>query len=194
MKKFILTNTIILLISVTLGTGIFFLTFKVPDIGSNTTTLNKNYVASILDDSCAKADSVLEEKKAADEEMLAEEKKREEAEQKKQESDSNAQQLQTTESSTEPTESENTVTIASTNLDLDRLCDVIANHYNQLNNTDTFVAFAGECYEEDGSYVFTLRSTAFSSANVFCGLIYIDIATGTASDEGGNIWNIFSEY
>lgn len=60
-----------------------------------------------------------------------------------------------------------------------KLCELVAAHYNEIYNTDEFVAFEakGECEETAEGYSITLRSQGFNSANVLVTMVYINTST-----------------
>lgn len=70
------------------------------------------------------------------------------------------------------------------------MCELVAAHYNEIYNTDEFVAFGTkrECEETAEGYSITLRSQEFNSANVLVTMVYINTSTGEVTDDLGNTW------
>lgn len=76
-----------------------------------------------------------------------------------------------------------------TNISKEELCDLVADFYNQMNNTNVYVVFSEECTETEDGYFIMLRSKAGNSANVLVAGVSVNINTGQVTDDMGNSWN-----
>lgn len=76
-------------------------------------------------------------------------------------------------------------------LSLDEICEVVAAHYNEINNTNTFVVFSNECMERDNGYVLMLRSQGGNTANVLVTGVTVNTKTGEAKDDEGHTFSIY---
>lgn len=81
--------------------------------------------------------------------------------------------------------------IVSVKMSLDEICQAVSDYYNNLNNTDAYVCFAGEAMEREYGYVITLRRKDRTEANVLVGTVSVDVNTGKAEDEWGNSWYLW---
>lgn len=73
------------------------------------------------------------------------------------------------------------------------ICQEVAEHYNQINNTDIFVVMEGEAVQTEVGYRLVLRHNGSNTPNVFVSGIYINIGTGEVKDDGGNTWFLKSD-
>lgn len=75
-------------------------------------------------------------------------------------------------------------------LTLEEICDIVAEHYNQENHTDDYVVFEAECMEMENGYLLTLRYQGANTANTLVGMIDVNTKTGEVVDEWGNVWKL----
>lgn len=76
------------------------------------------------------------------------------------------------------------------NITLGEICEKVAEHYNQENNTDGYVVFEAECVEMENEYSLILRYQGANTPNTLVGMIDVNTKTGEVMDEWGNVWKL----
>lgn len=67
----------------------------------------------------------------------------------------------------------------------------VAEHYNQINNTNIFVVIKGEATRTEEGYTLVLRHNGANTPNIFVSGIYVNIKTGEVKDDEGNTWFLY---
>lgn len=75
-----------------------------------------------------------------------------------------------------------------TNMSPQEICQAVADHYNEMNNTNIYVAFENECKKTGDGYFLILRHQGGTSANILVSGITVNTKTGEVEDDFGNKW------
>lgn len=71
------------------------------------------------------------------------------------------------------------------------ICQAVADHYNEVNNTNIYVAFESECIKNEDGYFLILRHQGGTSANILVSGITVNTKTGEVKDDFGNKWYLY---
>ncbi len=82
-------------------------------------------------------------------------------------------------------------TMGAVEISLDKICQIVAKHYNTLEKTDVYVVFPEESIETENGYQLMLRSTGGNVANTLVSNVVVDIDSGKVTDGFGNEWFLY---
>lgn len=75
-------------------------------------------------------------------------------------------------------------------LTVSEICQKVAEHYNEVNNTEEYVVFENECTETEDGYTLVLRSQGGNVANRLVAVVDVNLKTREVKDEWGNVWTL----
>lgn len=86
--------------------------------------------------------------------------------------------------------------LTNPDMTLEEVCKIVEDHYNQKENTDTYIIYSGESFETESGYFLMLRSTGNPNvANELIADAKVNMTTGevitTYLYGGEDKWNLF---